>query len=122
MLAAAIFAFAMSALLLLFVNASFLDRSNRNLSTAASHAETAMEYLKSISFSTLRSNLCPSATWDLSPTLLVAPISPLISETITAVSNDCGTSNLLDITVTVSWKDKTESQTKTLPLRTIITG
>ncbi|MBN2830874.1 MAG: type II secretion system protein [Candidatus Omnitrophica bacterium] len=50
LLAVAILAFAISGMLYLFVNCSFLNNSNRNLSIATSHGQFVMEGIKNAGF------------------------------------------------------------------------
>jgi prepilin-type N-terminal cleavage/methylation domain-containing protein len=57
LLAAAILAFALVGVLLLFVNCSLLNEASRNLTRAASHAQFVMEDIKNANFATLKSNI-----------------------------------------------------------------
>lgn len=111
LIAAAIFAFAMSGILLMFINCAFLDQANRNKSIATIHAETAMEYIRSQTFSTIQSHLCTSevhpepVTWSLNPVTL--NLSGLTNESINATTTPiCCSENPIDwleITVRVEW-------------------
>jgi len=130
LIAAAIFAFAMSGILLMFINCAFLDQANRNKSIAIIHAETAMEYIRSQTFSTIRNNLCTSVvsplvpepvTWSLGPATL--NLSGLTSESINAITTQTCCSRIpldwLDVTVNVSWLDKGQ-RSRSLALGTSI--
>ena len=126
LMAAAILAFAMSGILLMFINCAFLNQANRNNSIATIHAETAMEYIKSQTFSTIQNHLCTSGvspvpvTWSLDPATL--NLSGLTSESINATTTQtcCSRSPLdwLDITVRVEWE--AQNKTRSLELRTSI--
>jgi len=117
-LAIGIFASAMAAILLLFINCAILDNANRNKSIAISHAESAMEYIRSQSFSTNQNHLCSSGNpvpWDVTQTLLNPPntqanLIALTSETIniTTTQSCCSKDPLdrLDVTVNVAWSDR----------------
>ncbi len=131
LMAVAILAFAMSGILLMFINCAFLDQANRNKSIATIHAETAMEYIRSQTFSTIQNNLCTSVvsplvpepvTWSLGPATL--NLSGLTSESInaTTTSNCCSRIPLdwLDITVEVKWKDRAQTNERNLKLGTSI--
>jgi prepilin-type N-terminal cleavage/methylation domain-containing protein len=126
LIAAAIFAFAMSGILLMFINCAFLDQANRNKSIATIHAETAMEYIRSQTFSTIQNHLCTSevppvpVSWSLGPATL--NLSGLTNESINATTTliCCSKSPLdwLDITVKVEWE--AQKKTRSLELKTSI--
>ena len=126
LIAAVIFAFAMSGILLMFINCAFLDQANRNKSIAATHAETALEYIRSQTFSTIKSHLCTSEvppvpiSWALDPVTL--NLSGLTNESINATTTliCCSENPLdwLDITVKVEWE--AQKKTRSLELETSI--
>lgn len=125
-IASGIFAFVISGILILFINSSILDNANRNKSIAVSHAETTMEYIRSMHsqdhFDTILNSLCSlgnSTTWDLTSTL---NLSGLSNETVTVTtSSDCTNSNLtlLDYTVNVAWLDRGQ-RSRSLVIETAI--
>ena len=128
LIATAIFAFAISGILLMFINCAFLDQANRNKSIATTHAETAMEYIRSQTFSTIQKYLCTSdvlpvpVSWSLDPATL--SLSGLTSESINATTTQaCCSGNPLDwleITVEVKWKDRAQTNERNLKLVTSI--
>jgi len=96
MIAAVILAFVCANILLFFINSIFLNESNRNRSIAISHAQYALEELKNLPFGSIN-----STTWD-STTLTSKGLNPLSNESL--VITVTGT-KLLDIAVTVNWRD-----------------
>jgi len=123
LIAAAIFTFAMSGILLMFINCAFLEEANRNKSIATIHAETAMEYIRSQSFSTIQNKIClggAPTSWDLEPTL---NLRDLTNEgiNVTTTQNCCSRNPLdwLDVTVNISWLDKGQ-RSRSLALGTSI--
>lgn len=97
LIAVTILAVALTGLLLLFTNCIFLNDANRNLIIATSHAQFAMEEIKNTPFASIT-----STTWN-SATITSKGLVPLSNESI--VINVVGT-DLLDVTVTVNWKDR----------------
>lgn len=128
LIAAAIFAFAMAGVLKLFASCVSLDQSNRNKSIAVAHAESAMEYLKSQSFTTLEGNLCSVGlpqTWTINHNTLNLEGCGLPNEgtiNVTTTAQCCGSSplDLLNITTEVSWRDRVEANERNLQLVTSI--
>ncbi len=125
--AVGIFAFAIYGILLLFINSATLDNTNRNKTIATSHAETALEYIRSLGFSTTRQNLCSGkGSWSLPlQTINLSGLNneePINITTIPPDCQDCCTTNPLDITVTVTWKDMAQAITRTLALGTSISN
>ena len=103
LLATAILAFALCAILLSYVNCFFLNESSRNLNIAISHAAYVMEEIKNTSFSSITTNI-NSGNWDWSGTDITSRgLTALNNETIDAQVN--GTT-MLDVLVTVYWKDR----------------
>ena len=127
LIAAAILAFAMSGILLMFINCAFLDQANRNKSIAATHAEFVMEdimeYMRSGDIVPLQDDIDDGTwTWGDSATISTklgcASSSVLNSESITTAYVD--ETNPLDVTVTVSWKDRAQANARDLTLETLI--
>jgi len=113
-IATAIFAFAITGILQMFISCAFLDQANRNNNIAIVHAETALEYIKSLSFNTIQNNICLNGapvTWDLQPTL---NLRDLTNEgiNVTTTASCCSRNPLvwLDITVNLSWLDNLQRE------------
>ncbi len=134
LLAAAIFAFTMSGLLLLFINCAFFDKANRNKSIAVTHAEFVMEdimeYVRNNELSSFHNvDGTPRVMWNWNYSTIgnrLGCASPYVypcvlnSETVTTTYGSRG-ADPLGITVTVSWKDReTQTNLRTLILRTLI--
>ncbi len=148
LLAAAIFAFAMSGILLMFVNCSFLDQANRNKSIATAHAEFVMEDI--MEYMRNNTDLTPISSlegeiddgtwnWDLcticnelacnSPSLCLVPCKGypcvLNGESITTTYTDVvfpeDPTKITEITVTVNWQDREQVNPRSLELKTKIT-
>jgi Tfp pilus assembly protein PilV len=118
MLAAAILAFALVGILLLFVNCSLLNEASRNLTRAASHAQFVMEDIKNANFATLKSNIESGIwNWDINQ-IEGNELSPLDNQTIVT---QCVGTDPLSITVTVSWQDHRQ-RAREYTLDTIIGG
>jgi len=118
LLAAAILVFAISGLALLFIKVSLLNDANRNLSIVTSHSQFVMEKIKNANFSGLSTDIT-NGVWNYNAAAITAAgLTALNSETITTVAS--GTS-LLDVTITVGWKDRT-SKNRSFVLETLITG
>jgi prepilin-type N-terminal cleavage/methylation domain-containing protein len=132
LIAAAIFAFTMSGILLMFINCAFLDKANRNKSIATIHAEFVMEdimeYMRSSDIGPLQTQIeAPLVAWNWNSSTIGNKLgcpSPYVypcvlnSESIT--TSCVHNSNPLDITVTVSWKDRAQTNTRSLALETLI--
>ena len=97
LLGATIMAFALTAFLVIFINCIFLNTSNSNQSIATSHAQYALEEIKSNNFTSIASQ-----TWS-NAIIISKGLAPLSSESIAI--NVTGT-NVLDVAVTVSWRDR----------------
>ena len=104
LLAAAILAFALSGLLLLFVNCMLLNAANRNLTIATSHAEFALEEIETTTFASIA-----SATWN-NATITSKGLTPLNNESI--VITVTGT-DLKNISVLASWLDRGQKNRST---------
>ena len=132
LIAAAIFAFAMSGILQMFVSCAFLDQANRNKSIATTHAEFVMEAIMEKMRSGFTSYLqtqieTPNNAWNWGSSTICTELgctSPCVypcvlnSESIT--TSCVHNSNPLDTTVTVSWKDTAQANTRSLTLETLI--
>jgi prepilin-type N-terminal cleavage/methylation domain-containing protein len=105
LLAASILAFAIAGILLLFVNCSLLNESNRNLTIAASHAQFVMEDIKNSNFATLQADI-DAGNWNWTADIISAQnLTPLDNESIATQATGAG---VLDITVTVLWQDRNQ--------------
>ncbi|MDD4981919.1 MAG: type II secretion system protein [Candidatus Omnitrophota bacterium] len=103
LLAVAILAFAMSGMLYLFVNCSFLDNANRNLSLAVSHGQFVMEDIKDADFSGLQASI-NAGVWNWDAVAISAKgLTALDNESIITASTGV---DPLHIVVTVLWKDR----------------
>lgn len=119
LLAAAILAFVFSGVLLVFINCVFLNEASRNLTVAVSHAEFALEEIKSRDFSNISAG---STTWNSS---IIAPkgLIPLGAEilTITVINTDSDDIHSpKDSNVTVNWEDR-GIRDRSLTLETLLT-
>jgi Tfp pilus assembly protein PilV len=127
LIAAVIFAFAMSGILLMLINCAFLDQANRNKSIATTHAEFVMEdimeYMRSGDIVPLQDEI-DDGTWNWGDSATIcnklgcASSSVLNSESITTTYVTA--TNPLDVTVTVSWKDRAQANPRSLTLETLI--
>jgi hypothetical protein len=113
MLAAAILAFVLSGLLLVFVNCFFLNDANRNLSVASSHAEFVLEQIKNQSFTSysLIAGAIASGTWDLTASQINAStaLEALSNESITVTYTNVS-SDLMNVVVEVHWQDRRQRE------------
>ncbi|OQB12858.1 MAG: hypothetical protein BWY16_00355 [Candidatus Omnitrophica bacterium ADurb.Bin205] len=118
LLAVAILAFAMSGMLYLFVNCSFLGNANRNLSLAVSHGQFVMEDIKAAEFSGLQESINAGVwNWDAA-TISAKGLTALNNESIITASTGV---EPLHIVVTVLWKDR-GSIDRSFVLETLITS
>ena len=118
LVSAAILGYALSVILVSFVNNMELTQTSRNLTKAITHAEFVMEDIRNTQFSNIATKI-NAGDWDWNTATITAKgLNVLMSESISTTVS--GTS-LLDITVTVSWTGaKQRPQTKSI--RTMITG
>lgn|GEM_PF-1914144 len=126
LIAVMILAFVIAGILQVFITCALLDRANRNKSIAMAHAEFVMEdimeYARVNELSTIDLN---SWNWNSAtignrlgcPSPYAYPCI-LNSETIVAAAT--GSSNPLGVIITVSWKDRHNSNTRHLELETLI--
>jgi len=85
----------------------FLNVANRNLTIAITHAQYVMEEIKSTNFDNIKSKV-DSKDWDWSSaTISQKGLTPLSNEAINTDELTVGSNNLLKVTVTVTWTDKT---------------
>lgn len=116
-LAAAILAFTLVSLLALFVSCMLLNDASRNLTQAAGHAQFVMEDIRDTAFS----NIAPkinSGDWDWDISAITGQgLSGLRSENIDAQASG---SDPLDVTVTVSWQDRS-GRNRQMELETLFT-
>lgn len=110
LLAAAILAFVLAGILALFIGCMFLNETNRNLTTASSHAQFAMEEVKSTSFKSIS-----SANWN-SALITAKGLTPLNNETI--IISASGTDPIY-VAVTVNWIER-NSRNRSVVLETLI--
>ncbi len=119
-LAAAILAFVLCGLILLFVNCSFLNEANRNLTTAATHAQYIMEEIRNTSFAQVKSKI-DNGDWDLDTLAIESEpynLTALNNEFIDAQVTQSG--NPLGVSVTVTWNDRRQ-RARSVSLRTLLT-
>ncbi|MGB4520484.1 MAG: type II secretion system protein, partial [Candidatus Omnitrophota bacterium] len=115
LIAASILVFTLVGLLALFITCTFLNRSNRNLTIATTHAEQILEEI-SLDFYSIVGNY--NNTWNSAaipvewPSLTANSLLDNESIVISSayVSSD---TSLLDIRVTVTWIDRRVSTTTT---------
>lgn len=110
MLATAILVFALSSLLLVFINCIILNESSRNLTVAVSHAEFALEEIKDQDFSSITAG---STSWDIASKNLTPLNSESLNITVTGT-------NPKNITANVTWKDRIV-RNRSLALETLLT-
>ena len=118
LLVAAILGYALSVVLLTFINSAALNEASRNLTTATTHAEFVMENIKNTVFASIATNIGNGLwTWDTAA-VTSQGLMALNTESVSTIS--IGT-NPLDITVTVTWND-TQGRSRSKILRTLISG
>jgi prepilin-type N-terminal cleavage/methylation domain-containing protein len=111
LVSAAILAFVFSALILLFINAGFLNEANRNKTIAVSHAQFTLEEVKNTVFTSIA-----SANWN-SVTIASKGLTPLNNESINIAVT--GTAPK-DVLVTVNWRDRRQ-RNRSASFSTLIT-
>jgi prepilin-type N-terminal cleavage/methylation domain-containing protein len=130
LIAAVIFALAMCGILLMFISCGFLDQANRNKNIAAGHAELVMEniidYMRSGDLTPLQGQI-DAATWnwdsdDIGAKLGCASpyVYPCVLDSESITTTYVAATNPLDVTVTVSWKDRAQTNTRSINLETLI--
>lgn len=124
LVASGIMAFVLVGLLHLFITCIFLNESNRNLSIATVHGQHILEEMKNTNFTNFKTGaINPDTYWDWdNATINSKGLAALNSEAIdtSAAWVDAATKDRLDITITLSWKDRGLRE-RSLVLRTLIT-
>lgn len=126
LIATAIFAFAISGILIMFITCASLDQANRNKSIAVIHAEFVMEdmmeYMRNNEVDSLQKGIedADKKWWDWNTaTINGKGLTALNDESIDTAAPS--SADPLDITVTVSWKDRaTQTNKRSLILKTLI--
>jgi len=127
LLGAAILTIVFLALTGLFTRNIILNKSNRNLTVAISHAQRVMEDIKGENFDNITANINGggAAGWDWDDDDITANgLNPLLNEN---TNTDClvggvpapCTGNLLDIQITVSWED-VPGRVRNITLETLV--
>jgi len=111
LLALLIVAFAVTALLSLFISSMFLNMANRGLTIAMSHAQYALEDIKNWNFVDI-----VNGSWDIASHNL----TPLDSESVVITVTDSG-AYIKDVIATVNWEDRGIIN-RSIALETLITG
>jgi prepilin-type N-terminal cleavage/methylation domain-containing protein len=130
LVATAIFAFAITAILQMFISCSFLDRVNRNKSIAATHGETVVEriveYMRSGELATLQGQVA-SGTWDWNTSAIGSNLGcaspyvyPCVLDNESIATSCTNGTDPLNVTVNVSWKDSAQTNTRSLSFSTLI--
>lgn len=114
LLALLIVAFAVTALLSLFISSMFLNMANSNLTTAISHAQHVLEKIKNIDFFYIQNN-----TWN-NTMITSEDLNPMDSEYIDITVTPSG-SYTKDVVATVYWKDRGIIN-RNIAFETLITG
>ena len=108
LLAAAILAFVLCGLLVLFINCVFLNEANRNSTVALSHAQYVMEDIKNTDFYSIKTKI-DNGDWDwATPGITARGLNPLPNESID--TSHGSTDNPLEVAVTVTWQDRRQRQ------------
>ncbi|MDD5566156.1 MAG: prepilin-type N-terminal cleavage/methylation domain-containing protein [Candidatus Omnitrophica bacterium] len=117
LLAAAILAFALTSLLVLFVNCLFLNENNRNTGIAVGHAQYVLEDIKNTAFE-LMSTRIQNGTWSWSSAVIESHgLTPLRNE---LIATNCSGTDPLDVRVRVFWQSKGQTAgTKNVTLETL---
>lgn len=107
LLAAAILAFALSSLLILFIDCFLLNENNRSRSLAIGHAQYVMEDIKNTPFFNVSTRIS-AGYWDWdSSTIESRGLRPLRNESINTTAS--GT-DPLGVEVVVKWQSKGQAQ------------
>jgi len=103
LLAVTILAISLGSILLALVQCFLLNEANRNLTIALTHAEYVLEEIKNTNFESIKTKI-ENGDWDWDSSEIASQgLIPLNNENIdTAVTG----TTLLDIEVTVTWKDR----------------
>jgi len=103
LIALAILAVVLTGSLAVFINCILLNEATRNLNIAIGHTEFVMEEIKNTLFTTIKTK-SDNGDWDWDrATIESYGLTPLNNESIdTSVTG----TDLLDINITTSWKDR----------------
>lgn len=115
LLVVAILAFALTAMLLVFINSMMLNASNRNLTIAMNHAQYALEEVKNTPFSSISANY-NAVAWD-NATISAKGLTPLNNEIITFSAPSA--TDIIDVTANVTWIER-GSRNRSLAVETLI--
>jgi len=127
LLASVIIASVLSVLLLEFITCAYLSESSRNLTRGITHAQYIMEEIKNTSFLTIADQIDANA-WDFDAAGFGAELCGVDADCITAnilnsevinTTVDETDPELIEITVDVSWQDKSTRASST-SLETLI--
>lgn len=130
LIATIIFAFAISGILLLFIKCASLDQANRNASIATTHAESVMEdimeYMRSADITPLQAQIeTPNLAWNWNTATIGSKLAcpspyvyPCVLDNETITTTCVHSSDPLEITVKVEWKELTRQ--RSLELKTLI--
>lgn len=117
LIASAILVFALTGLLGLFISCIFLNQSNRNLTVATTHAQFVLEDIKNQNFAGIPAY---SKTWTNAeiPVKWPSLTSNSLLDQEYFVISVTGT-DILDIALTVNWKDR-KVRNRSITLQTLI--
>ncbi|MBU1125126.1 MAG: prepilin-type N-terminal cleavage/methylation domain-containing protein [Candidatus Omnitrophica bacterium] len=111
LMASTILSIAVAGLLMVFLKTILLNQSSRELSTATSHVQFALEEIRNLDFANVTSQ-----TWN-NATIASTGMTPLTNETIViAVSG----TDVLNINSTVNWFDTGSRRDRSISIETII--
>ncbi len=119
LIATLILSFALTQILILFMNCTASNEASRNLSAAVTHAEFVLEDVRNTTFSSIATGITNGVfNYTDAAAVTAVGLRALKNETVTTSSS--GT-NPLNVTVTVSWQDH-GGRTRTKSLQTLIGG
>jgi len=105
--------------LLLFINCIILNETSRNLTIATNHIQFVLEDIKDTNFI----NIAPginNGNWDWdSAEIALNGLIPLNSEAVTTTLGGAGSSDLLEIIVSIAWVER-GTRNRNLSYRTLI--
>lgn len=127
-MAGAIFAFAMTGILKMFILCTALDKANRNKSIAITHAEFVMEdimeYLRNDAndINSLYEEIEDEdkKSWDWASANITSKNLTVLDSEFIDTAAPSGIANPLHITITVNWKDTEQAKTRSLELETLM--
>lgn len=118
LISAVIMGMAFTMILEVYAHCSSLEEAGRNLIVATSHANFVMEDIRNTNFSSISANI-NSGNWNWNSTNITsAQLTPLNNE---SISTQVSGTNPLDVTVTVTWRDR-QQKNRTKVLETLISG